>query len=156
MDVTVELERKKTVKVPYANVTALMGDVDKSLRCFPKLKRLSKVDEGCFLVELNPMGAAGVSHSVAWAARYTVDVGRGAVAWKPVAGKGGNSDIEGDWVFTPRGEQVDLVFRTRGTFKEISVPLALRPFAASFVKMQFTAVVERYLERIAELAQVQH
>lgn len=152
MRVPIEIERSIEVAAPAERLKALFDDVEGTIRRFPKLKKLTRLDEDlAYRWDLQTMGSrvAGVSLDLAYAARYRVDAARGELSWEPVPGHG-NATIHGRFRVDRAGEQSRLSFRVWGELHDVPVPTMYRLLAAPFIQGKFTQLVDTFLERTGE------
>lgn len=146
MKVDVDFEQSQTVPVPLAKGLALFDDLEANIRLFPKLAKLTPLGPLSHLWQLEPLGTAGISHTVTFGMLYEIDRDAGVVRWKPVPGKG-NAVLRGEWALRAQGDSTRITLRVSGTLDELAIPFALRPLAGAFVKAQFKALLERYMEK---------
>jgi hypothetical protein len=148
MQVSIAIERSLSVPLAYERVIALFGDLEGTIRRFPKLKRLTRLGERAYLWELQTIGSrlANVAHDVSYAARYRVDAAHGQLSWEPLPGHG-NAAIAGSFHLDRQGPGTRLDFTVRGELYEVPVPLIYRPLAPPFIQGKFTRLVDIFLER---------
>lgn len=148
MDVKIKIERSLNVPAPYARVRPLLQDLEGTVRRFPKLRKLSRVGEMAYLWEMETIGSrvASISHEVAYAAKYSVDLERGEMSWKPLPGYG-NARIEGRFHLVDQGVDTRLSFRVWGELHNVPVPLMYRLLAPPFIQGKFTHLVDEFLAR---------
>lgn len=153
MNVSIDANLSLDTDVPKAKALAQMADIKGSLEKFPKVRSVTEPAPGIWLSKTAPIGAAGVSHSAAWAARYTVDPAAGTVKWKAERGHGSNAMIDGEWRISelPNGG-TRFSLTIKGELNDVSVPLLLRPAAGPFIKQQFTQYCRYWLERVRDVA----
>ena len=153
MNVDIAIARSIDIDVPRAQVGKLLADLESTIRRFPKLKRLKKLDEDQYLWEMSPIGSrlANIAHEVSYGAHYTVDGKRGSVSWKPIPAQG-NASIEGEFRLEDLGGRTRLHFRVGGRLRDVPVPLLYRVVAPAFIQGKFTRLVDVFLERTAEAA----
>lgn len=151
MKIAIEIERSLRVPAHIDTVRPLLDDLEQTIGRFPKLRKLTRLDEGAYLWEMETIGSrlANIAHDVAYAAQYTVDAERGRLSWVPVRGQG-NALIEGTFELQPHGKETSLRFRVKGELHDVPVPLMYRLMAAPFIQGKFTHLVESFLERTGE------
>jgi hypothetical protein len=134
---------------PYERVRHFLEDVATTIGHFPKLSKLTEISPDVYLWELAPIGSriAKISHEVSFASRFTVELDKGLVKWKPVDGHG-NASMEGRWKLEPRGKQTHMTMWVRGELYDIPVPLMFRPVAPPFIQGIFAALIERFLQKL--------
>ncbi len=152
MNMPLEIKVSLDTQVPVEKARAQLLDTEGSIRLFPKLRRVTKLADNFFLWEMQELGAAGVSHAVAYAARYVVDGEKLHVKWTSEKGHG-NSMINGEWRFVQKpGGVLTLDFSVKGELRDIDVPFLLRPAAPTFIKKTFASLMNRYLEKVRDAA----
>lgn len=151
MKVAIKIERSITVPAPYAEVEALLRDLEGTIRRFPKLRKLKKLNEMQYLWEMSAIGSkiANISHEVSYAAHYTMDLKKGRLSWKPLQ-QHGNATIEGLFQLTRSGEQTELTFNVAGELRDVPVPFMYRLVAPPFIQGKFTHLVDVFLESTRE------
>lgn len=147
MNIAIQIERSLEVPAPYADVAALLQDIETTIRRFPKLKRLKKLGEMTYLWEMSPIGSriANIAHEVSYAAQYSVDLKKGELNWKPLP-QHGNASIKGRFKLTPQGQKTQLKFHVAGELRDVPVPFIYRLVAPPFIQGKFTHLVDTFLE----------
>lgn len=147
MNVNIKIERSLEVPAPYSEVSALLKDIEGTIRRFPKLRKLSKVGNNAYVWEMAPIGskAAGISHEVSYGAQYAVDAKRGELSWKPLP-KHGNAVIEGRFKLLDQGKSTRISFDVKGELRDVPVPFMYRLLAPPFIQGKFTRLVDVFLE----------
>lgn len=148
MNVDIRIARSMEVPVPVNRVTALLKNYEQTLRRFPKLRKLTRIDDGAYLSEMAPIGSrmANIAHEVRYAARYAVDPERGVLSWTPLPGHG-NAQIRGRFELQDRGTTTELSFEVQGRLHDVPVPLVYRLVAPPFIQGKFTRLVDVFLEQ---------
>jgi hypothetical protein len=148
MDIRIEIERNLRVDLPYGRVVCLLDDLEGTIGRFPKLRRLSQLNQYEYLWEMQPIGSrvANIAHQVSYAARYQVEPGIGMVRWTPLRGHG-NASVEGWFRIADHGVDTELTFRVCGTLREVPVPFMYRLLAPPFIQGKFTHLVDEFLTR---------
>jgi len=148
MDIKIEIERSLRVPAPYSQVRRQLQDLEGTIRRFPKLKKLSRVGEDAYLWEMETIGSriAKIAHEVSYAAKYSVDLKKGELSWKPLP-KYGNAVIEGWFRLSDQGVDTQMTFSVWGQLREVPVPLMYRLLAPPFIQGKFTHLVDEFLQR---------
>lgn len=148
MKVNISIARSVDVPASFDRVRALLDDYETAIRRFPKLRKLTALDEHAYLWEMAPIGSrtARIAHEVSYAARYAVDADAGLLEWVPLPGYG-NAMIEGRLRMLQRGEATRLSFDVRGELRDVPVPFIYRLVAPPFIQGKFTRLVDVFLEQ---------
>ena len=151
MNINIEIERSIRVPAPYVKVQSLLQDLEGTIRRFPKLRKLSRIGDDSYLWEMETIGSriAKIAHDVAYGARYSVDMRKGLLSWKPVP-RQGNASIEGWFKLTDQGVDTQMTFRVWGELREVPVPLMYRLLAPPFIQGKFTHLVDEFLARTGQ------
>ncbi len=151
MKIDIDIERSLILPVTYARAEPLLHDLDGTIRRFPKLKKLTRLDERSYFWEMQTMGVrvAKIAHDLSYGARYSVDAKRGLLSWEPIPGKG-NASIAGQIQIAPIGDQTRMSFKVHGTLNDLAVPFLYRPLALPFINGKFTKLIEAFLERTGQ------
>ena len=152
MKVPIKIERSIVVDAPYENVVALLGDLEGTIRRFPKLRRLRKLGNMAYVWEMSPIGSriANIAHEVSYAAQYSIDLPRGRLSWKPLS-EHGNATIQGAFQIAPSGAQSRLTFDVSGELRDVPVPFMYRLVAPPFIQGKFTHLVDVFLDKTREV-----
>lgn len=150
MDIKIEIERSLSVRAPYARTLQLLKDLEATMGRFPKLKKLTRVGDNSYLWEMQTIGSrlAKIAHDVSYAAKYSTDLKRGELSWKPLP-RHGNASIEGWFRLTDQGVDTRLSFSVKGLLRDVPVPLMYRLLAPPFIQGKFTHLVDEFLARTA-------
>lgn len=148
MNIKIEIERSLRVPAPYQQVCRLLQDLEGTIRRFPKLRKLSRVGDNAYLWEMETIGSriAKIAHDVSYAAKYSVDMKKGELTWKPLP-KYGNATIEGQFRLVDHGVDTQMSFRVWGELRDVPVPLIYRLLAPPFIQGKFTHLVDEFLQR---------
>lgn len=148
MKVNISIARSVDLPIGFDRARVLLDDYPTTIRRFPKLRKLTPLDERSLLWEMAPIGstAAGISHEVRYAARYTLDAEAGELVWTPLP-KHGNAVIEGQMRLQPRGAGTRLSFDVRGELRDVPVPFMYRLVAPPFIQGKFTRLVDVFLDK---------
>ncbi len=134
-----------------ASIDALKADIaaiEPILKEFPKLEYLKPAGPQVYELKLKPIGGMGVSHSVEYAATYTVSADQMSIQFEPKKGFG-NALLSGSFRFEDKGNgQVTAHIDIKGELNDISVPMLLRAAAPGFIKQMFDSIIGRYLEKL--------
>lgn len=151
MEVAIEIERSINVPAPYSQTQSLLQDLEGTIRRFPKLKNLKRLGEMAYLWQMAPIGskAANISHEVAYAAQYAVDLKKGRLSWKSLP-QYGNATIEGAFHLATDAAQTRLTFHVFGELRGVPVPFLYRLVAPPFIQGKFTHLVDVFLEKTRE------
>lgn len=148
MNIDIEIERSVRVPAPYAQVRKLLEDLEGTIGRFPKLKKLTRVGDNAYLWEMSTIGSriAKIAHDVSYAAKYSIDLKKGELSWKPLP-KYGNAVIEGRFKLQDHGVDTQMTFHVSGELRDVPVPLIYRLLAPPFIQGKFTHLVDEFLER---------
>jgi carbon monoxide dehydrogenase subunit G len=152
MKVGIQIERSLDIAVPYARALPLLQDFETTIRRFPKLRKLTRLNgELAYLWEMSPIGSkiAGISHEVVYAAKYQLDTERGELRWTPLP-EHGNARVSGHFRLKDQGTSTALSFAVKGELDAVPVPLMYRLAAGPFIQGRFTYLVDQFLQRSAE------
>lgn len=155
MKVAIEVERSINIPAPYSKVLTLMQDLEGTIGRFPKLRRLRKLADKTYVWEMDAIGSriARIEHEVVYGAKYTVDLERGMLSWKPVPNQG-NATFEGSFRMRDLEKETkmtftELSFAVKGELHDVPVPLMYRLVAPPFIQGKFNRLVEIFLEKTA-------
>lgn len=149
MNIKIDLERHRAVPMPADQLAALLGDVESTLRKFPKLRKLHVLGDADYRLEMHTIGSsiARIAHDVSFGARCVADARRGELSWKPLP-KVGNAQLEGQLSVHPEGASSRLSLRVRGELSDVPVPLMYRLVAPAFIQGKFSALADAFLDRL--------
>jgi hypothetical protein len=147
MNVKIDIVRSARLSASYDVARAWTSDLEKTLRLFPSVRNLRKLDVNQYLSELEPLGTLGIAHAVSYAARYFPSPDDGRVHWKRLEGLG-NAAIEGDWRMSPGEGGTELTVRINGELFDVPIPLMLRAVAPAYIQRKFAGLVTTFLERL--------
>lgn len=148
MKISISIERSLEVPAPHAKARSLLQDLEGTLRRFPKLRSLKKVGDNAYLWEMRAIGSsvAGISHEVSYAAKYSVDSGKGRMSWEPLP-RYGNAIIAGSFQLKDSGTGTRMVFGVDGELRDVPVPFMYRLLAPPFIQGKFTRLIDIFLEQ---------
>ena len=149
MDIKIDVECALASEVSADQLLVVLSDLDATLKKFPKLKKLSKIDGQSYRIDIQTIGSsvAKIAHDASFGAKFAVDQKKAEMRWTPVPGVG-NAQLEG----CLRHEGSKLTMRVKGEIKDVPVPLMYRLVAPAFIKGKFSALADTWLERLAEAA----
>ena len=148
MAVNVNVKIEKSFKVACSAKKAFeqLVDVADTVALFPKLDKIVDLGDDVWRWEMAKIGAAGISHQVKYAVKYTND-GKSTVDWDPVPGEG-NATVSGGWIIKADGAKAcNISFRSTGEF-EMPVPRLMKGIAEGIVRSEFDAQVGTFLDRV--------
>ncbi len=147
--VHIDLGYEFEVKAAYDEVFAVLSDVPRSVSHFPKVDKLTRLEEGVYQWEMQKVGTAQVNIQTVYACRYTSDPAKGTVKWTPVKGVG-NAQVGGSWKITDhRGKSTKLVLKTEGTV-DVPVPALMKLVVEPIVAAEFEKLVEKYIANLVK------
>ena len=149
MDIKIELKRSIKFQGDINQVRKCLADLPTLLKQFPKLDQLKELKPNAYEWTLHPIGAAGISHVVVYAADYSTDLSANRVSWVPVKGIG-NASLQGSFECTPKGEDIELTVEISGQLRDMSIPLTLRLLAPAYIKKTFEILVDKFSVRLSE------
>ncbi|WP_420467840.1 hypothetical protein [Panacagrimonas sp.] len=147
MNIRIDIERHKTVKLSPAQVQALTASAESTLKRFPKLRKLQVLGEQDFRLDMQTVGSkvAKIAHDVSFGARCIADPENAELRWQALP-KVGNADLEGVIRYAA-GNRLSL--RVRGELRNVPVPLMYRLVAPAFIQGKFSALADAYLDRLS-------
>jgi carbon monoxide dehydrogenase subunit G len=148
MPVNVNVKIEKSFKIACTAKKAFeqLVDVADTVALFPKLDKIVDLGGDVWRWEMAKIGAAGISHQVKYAVKYTND-GKSKIDWNPVPGDG-NATVSGGWLIKEDGPAACTVsFRSTGEF-DMPVPRLMKSIAEGIVKSEFDAQVGTFLDRV--------
>lgn len=148
VEITVEREFRSSCSPEQA--FSLLADVPRSASHFPKVERLVDLGSGIFRWEMEKIGLGGYTlQQTIYACRYGHDSSSGRVFWEPVVGIG-NASVSGHWLVRPsRDSGAMMTLSTRGLLT-VDFPSFLQFVLAPIVQMEFTGMVDRYIENLGK------
>ena len=149
MDMKIELKRSLKFQGDIEQVRRSMDDLPALLKQFPKLDQLKELKPNAYEWTLHPIGAAGISHVVVYAADYSTDLSATRVSWVPVKGVG-NASLHGSLECVPHGDDIELRVEISGQLRDMSIPLTLRLLAPAYIKKTFEILVDKFSVRLSE------
>ncbi|MGQ0621061.1 MAG: hypothetical protein ACT4QA_14265 [Panacagrimonas sp.] len=153
MNIRIDVERAVAVATPRAQVLAQLMNLEGTLKCFPKLRKLHALGVQDYRLDMHTIGSsiARIAHDVSFGARCALDAAEGELSWTPLP-KVGNAQLEGLLKLRPDGAGSRLSLRVHGELAEVPVPLMYRLVAPAFIQGKFAALVDAYLEKIGATA----
>ncbi|MDR3417371.1 MAG: hypothetical protein P4L83_14420 [Nevskia sp.] len=151
MKVNIEIERSIVVPLPYQKLQPLLSNPEATIGRMPKLKRLVKLGENTYRLEMRTVGSrlANIAHDVSFGAKFHVNADHGELRWDPVPGQG-NALISGYFRIARSSDDTDLRFRVWGELRDVPIPLLYRMVAPPFIQGKFTRMVDTFLEQTRE------
>ena len=147
VSVHIDLGYEFEVKAKFDEVFAVLSDVPKSVSHFPKVQKLTKLDEGVYQWEMQKVGTAQVNIQTVYACKYTADKAKGLVKWTPVKGVG-NAQVGGHWKITDhKGQSTKVVLQTAGTV-DVPMPALMKVVVEPLVASEFEKLVEKYVDNL--------
>lgn len=153
MNITIDIERHKTVPVPQVQFAGLLGDIEGTLKRFPKLRKLTPLGAQDYRLDMHTIGSsvARIAHDVSFGARCVADPARAGMSWKSLPGVG-NAQIEGQVSVAGEGQSTRITLRVRGELHDVPVPLMYRLVAPAFIQGKFSALIDAFLGKLAASA----
>ncbi len=144
MNIQIDIRRHKAVSLSPAQLNALVGDPQATLKRFPKLRRLQVLGPGEFRLDLKTVGSrvARIAHDVSFGAR--VESSEGELRWQAMP-EIGNARLQG--VLHYEGDE-RLSLHVEGELRDVPVPLMYRLVAPAFIQGKFSALADAYLDRL--------
>lgn len=149
VSVHIDLGYEFEVRAKFDEVFAVLSDVPESVSHFPKVHRLTRLEDGVYQWEMERVGTAQVHIQTVYACRYTADKAKGTVKWTPVKGIG-NAQVGGSWKITDhKGKSTKLVLRNEGTV-DVPVPALMKLVVEPLVASEFEKLVEKYIANLVK------
>lgn len=148
MNIQIDIERHKAIALSPAQVQALTGDVQGTLKRFPKLRKLQALGGQDFRLDMQTVGSkvARIAHDVSFGAR--VEASDHELRWQPLP-QVGNAALHGTIRYLG-GDRLSL--HVRGELRDVPVPLVYRLVAPAFIQGKFSALADTFLDRLADAA----
>ncbi|RYF16100.1 MAG: hypothetical protein EOO30_12320 [Comamonadaceae bacterium] len=147
--VHIDLGYEFEVRAKFDEVFAVLSDVPESVSHFPKVHKLTRLEDGVYQWEMERVGTAQVHIQTVYACRYTADKAKGTVKWTPVKGVG-NAQVGGSWKITDhKGKSTKLVLRNEGTV-DVPVPALMKMIVEPLVASEFEKLVEKYIANLVK------
>jgi carbon monoxide dehydrogenase subunit G len=149
ISVQIDLGYEFEVRAKFDEVFAVLSDVPKSVSHFPKVRKLTHLENGVYQCEMQRVGTPQIHIQTVYACQYVADQAKGTVRWTPVEGVG-NAQVRGHWKITDhKGRSTKVVFHTEGTVT-VPFPALMRPVIAPLVASEFEKLVEKYIANLVE------
>lgn len=149
VSVHIDLGYEFEVRAKFDEVFAVLSDVPESVSHFPKVHKLTRLEDGVYQWEMERVGTAQVHIQTVYACRYTADKAKGTVKWTPVKGVG-NAQVGGSWKITDhKGKSTKLVLRNEGTV-DVPVPALMKMIVEPLVASEFEKLVEKYIANLVK------
>jgi hypothetical protein len=145
--VDIALVRDMVTAVDEERVFALLADVPRSASFFPKVDRLVDLGGNAFRWEMEKIGVGGYTlQQTIYACQYRADKVAGVVSWVPVEGVG-NASVEGEWIVKQNSSGTSVTLNTKGVLS-VDFPSFLQFLLSPLIVMEFTGMVDRYIENL--------
>jgi hypothetical protein len=148
VSVDIDLGYEFAVKASAKDVFAVLADVPKSAKHFPKVKALVDMGDNIFRWEMQRVGTAQVGIQTIYACQYKGDEKKGSVTWTPVKDVG-NAQISGSWKITQGKDRTNIVLKTKGTV-DVALPALMKMVVVPVVNSEFEGLVEKYIENLCK------
>jgi carbon monoxide dehydrogenase subunit G len=149
VSVHIDLGYEFEVRAKFDEVFAVLSDVPRSVSHFPKVHKLTRLEDGVYQWEMQKVGTAQIHIQTVYACKYTADKAKGTVKWTPVKGVG-NAQVGGSWKITDhKGQSTKLVLRNEGTV-EVPVPALMKMVVEPLVTSEFEKLVEKYIANLVK------
>ncbi|MCF8292157.1 MAG: SRPBCC family protein [Chlorobium sp.] len=147
--VDINLQRDLETSCSTMVVFSLLADVPRSAAHFPGVDRLVDLGGNAYRWEMEKIGIGGYTlQQTIYACQYLDDASAGRVFWTPIEGVG-NAGVEGEWIVAPKEEGTTVRLNTRGRLT-VDFPSFLQFVLSPLVQMEFTGMVDRYIENLGK------
>lgn len=155
MNIRIDVERQAVIAGSREQVLAQLGDIEGTLKRFPKLRKLSPLGQRDYRLDMHTIGSsiAKISYDVSFGARCSFDAAAGELSWTPLSNVG-NALLQGALRVVEDGNGSRLSLSVRGELREVPVPLMYRLVAPAFIQGKFAALLDAYLENVGAAAGV--
>ncbi len=145
--VNVKITKNLDVNAPADKAFKSLVDVEGTVALFPKLDSLVELDTDIYRWEMDKIGAAGLSHQVKYAVKYSND-GKSKIQWDPHTEVESNARVSGSWTITQKGPAAShIVFESQGEF-DMPLPKLMKGVAEGIVRSEFESQVSTFLDRV--------
>ena len=144
--VSIELNREIELAAPFDDVFALMSDVPRLVRYFPKVEKLEDLGDNTWQWEMEKIGVDKYSIRTVYACRYEMNRDAGKVTWVPVEGLG-NGRVGGSWTLVDNGQTTRARYQTSAELT-LPMPSLLKMAVSPVVKHEFNGLVDTYLNNL--------
>lgn len=141
-----EVEHSVTVKAPIDAVYKYLWDVVGSSHCIPGLASCKKVGSNTYRFVFEERSTAGLTMSVQYTAAYEGD-GKARIAFRSAAGKGDNTDVDGELRLQKSGSGTKVTLRQM-VAPDTPVPALLQRLVKSFAQREADGAVKDYLANV--------
>jgi carbon monoxide dehydrogenase subunit G len=149
VSVHIDLGYEFEVRAKYDEVFEVLSDVPRSVSHFPKVQKLTRLDDGVYQWEMQKVGTAQIHIQTVYACKYVADKAKGTVKWTPVKGIG-NAQVGGSWKITDhKGQSTKLVLHNEGTVA-VPVPALMKVVVEPLVTSEFEKLVEKYIANLVK------
>jgi carbon monoxide dehydrogenase subunit G len=147
VSVHIDLGYEFEVRAKFDEVFAVLSDVPRSVSHFPKVEKLTRLDEGVYQWEMQRVGTPQIHIQTVYACKYTADKPRGLVKWTPVKGVG-NAQVGGHWKITDNhGKSTRVVLQIAGVV-DVPVPALMKVVVEPLVASELEKLVEKYIANL--------
>ena len=147
ISVHIDLGYEFEVRAKFDEVFAVLSDVPKSVSHFPKVEKLTRLEEGVYQWEMQRVGTPQIHIQTVYACKYTADPAKGLVKWTPVKGIG-NAQVGGHWKITDhQGRSTKVQLQTQGTV-DVPMPALMKVVVEPLVASEFEKLVEKYIANL--------
>lgn len=143
-----EVEGSVTVKLPIEKVYKYLWDVVGSSECIPGLASCKKVGTNTYKFVYEERSTAGLTMTVQYTAAYKGD-GKGVISFAGAAGKGDNTDVDGELRLQKAGSGTKITLRQM-VAPDTPVPSLLQRLVKSFADREASATVKTYLANLKQ------
>ncbi len=145
--VTINIQKEFKSSGSPDELFALLADVPRSASHFPKVDKLVDLGENTFRWEMEKIGIGNYTlQQTIYACHYVADPSTWRVIWMPISGVG-NAIVEGGWSITPTEAGSQAIFKTKGDLT-VDFPSFLQFIISPMVEMEFTGLIDRYLQNL--------
>ena len=149
VSVRIDLGYEFEVRAKYDEVFDVLSDVPRSVSHFPKVHKLTRLDDGVYQWEMQKVGTAQVNIQTVYACSYPADRAKGTIRWTPVRGVG-TAQVGGSWKVTDhKGKSTRLVLQNEGTV-DVPVPALMKMVVEPLVASEFEKLVEKYIANLVK------
>lgn len=148
LTIDLHLAYELDVKASAKEAFALLSDVPRSARHYPKLAHLEDLGQGAYRWEMEPVGSGPVHLQTVYASQYLSNKSKGRITWTPVPGEG-NARVAGSWTITAHKGCTRLLLEINGSV-DLPLPGLMKAVAEPIVEFEFESLTEQYLDNIAQ------
>ena len=145
-EVTVRVERTRSMPTAPEQVYALLADVPDSVSHFPGVVALEPKDGG-YVWRLQPVGVGKLTVATVYGCLYECDDSSRSVRWTPMSGVG-NARVAGQWRIGADGPHTRLEIENEFTLR-MPIPMLLRRMAKPMLAKELERQIDAYLDNLA-------